>query len=77
VSSRKGPNGWTHSREDIPNGRQARTHEGVWVRKCRAQGCPVEWESDNGPFPLFILSQAEHEASHGIDVPGYNVGLLP
>lgn len=69
---------WTHAREDIPNGRQALTHEGVWVRKCRAPGCPVEWESDGGPFPAYILSQAEHEASHpGQLVPGYNVGMLP
>lgn len=66
-----------HARADIPNGWQAHVGDDVWLKRCRAEGCAVTWESPHGAFPLFILEHAEHEASHGIPVPGYNVGILP
>lgn len=67
---------WEES--DCPPGRQVRTREG-WIKRCAEPSCEVVWRRDpweESPFPMFILEHAEHEATHGLDVVGYNVPLV-
>lgn len=58
--------------EAIPSGRGAHIGEGVWLYRC----------PECSTFALtygvksYISKLAEHTASHGVAVPGYNAPLL-
>lgn len=58
--------------EDIPRGRQMHLGKGVWLRRCA--GCDDYMLSygSSGYYYEF----AQHEASHGLDVVGYNVPMM-
>lgn len=61
------------AQEIIPQGRYAHIGDGVFFRRCSA--CD-DFILTYGTVS-YIREFAEHEASHGLDVPGYNVPLLP
>jgi hypothetical protein len=60
--------------EGIPSGKYVHIGEGVWKKTCSEPGCDVFMLS-YGSVAYFRVF-AEHEASHGRDVPGFNVPLL-
>lgn len=59
--------------ELIHRGEYMHTGDGIWLHRCA--GCN-NFARTYGTVG-YLREFAEHEASHGIDVPGYNVALLP
>jgi hypothetical protein len=57
----------------IPNGRYCHIGNGVWLRRCSA--CD-DYTLTYGTV-LYLNEHLLHEASHGIDVIGVNVPILP
>lgn len=59
----------------IPAGRTAHIGDGFWFKRCPAPWCSVSWLRHGG-FYTFEREHMAHAATHNIDVPGYNVGIL-
>lgn len=59
--------------ERIPRGKHMHIGDGVWLRRCRE--CD-DYIKTYGAID-YIREFAEHEADHGLIVPGYNQALLP
>lgn len=59
----------------IPAGRAAHIGDGYWFKRCPAPWCSLSWIRRGG-FYAFEREHMEHAATHHLDVPGYNVGIL-
>jgi hypothetical protein len=57
----------------IPQGRYCHIGDGVWLRRCSA--CD-DYTLTYGTV-LYLNEHLRHEASHGIDVIGVNIPILP
>lgn len=60
---------------EIPAGRAVHVGDGIWYHACSAPLCDTYMLTYG--MISFIHEFAKHEASHGGEVPGWNVGLLP
>ena len=62
----------TIAEELIHRGEYMHTGDGVWLHRCAGCNSFVRTYGTVG----YLREFAEHEASHGLDVPGYNVPLF-
>lgn len=62
--------------EQIPAGWQGSAHigNGVWASRCSCHG---DYFLTYGTVPRYAAPVGKHEAAHGMQVAGINVGMLP